>query len=272
MIDFALRILITVFSLGIVVVIHEWGHFLVARRLGVRVERFTVGFGPEIFGWTRGDTRYAVCVVPLGGMVKMAGEFLDEHTQKPDEFFSQPWYGRAVIALAGPVMNYLLAFVLFAFVAFAWGTLQPSVQPVIGDLVVGLPAAEAHLQVGDQIRSINGIAVTSWEQMAKLIHERPDQPLRVNVERPRDNGRVPKVLHVSLTPRRDPQHGMGLIGIKVADEGSEDIFAEFLGVEGGVAANVLKGPLQLVECWRLEFFLDDGKAHTHWAATNTDGV
>src|SRR4029077_5104384 len=128
MFDFILRLLITIVSLGLVVVIHEWGHFLVARRLGVRVERFTIGFGPEIFGWTRGDTRYAVCLVPLGGMVKMSGELLDEHTQKPDEFFSQPWYGRAIIALAGPVMNYLLAFVLFAFVAFQWGTLQPSDQ------------------------------------------------------------------------------------------------------------------------------------------------
>src|SRR5262245_10917461 len=106
MIDFTIRILITIFSLGFVVIVHEWGHFLVARRRGVRVEKFTVGFGPEIFGWTRGDTRYAVCVLPLGGMVKMAGDLVEEASEKPDEFFSQPWYGRALIALAGPVMNY----------------------------------------------------------------------------------------------------------------------------------------------------------------------
>src|SRR4051812_31856402 len=87
MIDFVFRILITILSLGFVVVIHEWGHFLVARRLGVRVEKFTVGFGPEIFGWTRGVTRYAVCAVPLGGMVKMAGELPEESSQHPDEFF-----------------------------------------------------------------------------------------------------------------------------------------------------------------------------------------
>src|SRR4051812_35575962 len=131
MLEFAFRMLVTILTLGFVVVIHEWGHFLVARRLGVRVERFTVGFGPEIFGWTRGDTRYAVCAVPLGGMVKMAGEFMEELHHKPDEFFSQAWYRRAVIALAGPVMNYVLAFVLFAAVAGTWGVLQPSSLPEV---------------------------------------------------------------------------------------------------------------------------------------------
>src|SRR4051812_18692921 len=184
MIDFVLRMVITILTLGFVVVIHEWGHFLVARRLGVRVERFTVGFGPEIFGWTRGDTRYAVCILPLGGMVKMAGEFPEEQTQKPDEFFSQPWYGRAIIALAGPIMNYVLAFVLFAGVALAWGTLQPSNQSIIGDMVPGLPASQAKLMVGDKIVSIDGIQVTSWEQMADLIHGRPDRTLKVRIQRP----------------------------------------------------------------------------------------
>src|SRR5689334_21635050 len=102
MVDVVIRIVITILSLGIVVVIHEWGHFLVARQLGVRVEKFAVGIGPEIFGWTRGVTRYAVCAVPLGGIVKTADEFPEERSQKPDEFFSQPWYSRALIALAGP--------------------------------------------------------------------------------------------------------------------------------------------------------------------------
>src|SRR5712691_1522164 len=86
MIEFSLRIALTVISLGLVVVIHELGHLVMAIKLGVRVERFTVGFGPEIFGWTRGGIRYAVCAVPLGGMVKLAGEFQDERHNKPDEF------------------------------------------------------------------------------------------------------------------------------------------------------------------------------------------
>jgi regulator of sigma E protease len=212
MIEFIGRLVITLITLGFVVVVHEWGHFLVARRLGVRVEKFTVGFGPEIFGWTRGDTRYAVCAVPLGGMVKMAGEFLDEHTQQPDEFFSQPWYGRATIALAGPFMNYILAFLLFVTVAFVWGTLQPSPLPVIGDLVPGLPAAQANLQVGDRIKSVDGVQILSWEQMAKLIHDQPDRSLKMEVERAGPGGKL-KRIRLSLTPKREAQHGIGLIGI-----------------------------------------------------------
>src|SRR5689334_8082071 len=86
------RLLITIICLSIVVIIHEWGHFVVARLRGVKVEKFTVGFGPEIFGWSRGVTRYAVCLFPLGGMVKMAGESPEETASQPDEFFAQPWY------------------------------------------------------------------------------------------------------------------------------------------------------------------------------------
>src|SRR5271165_1949367 len=142
MTEYILRVALTIFCLGLVVVIHELGHLMMALKLGVRVERFTVGFGPELFGWTSArNIRYSVCVVPLGGMVKLAGEIMDERANKPDEFFSQPWYRRNLIALAGPAMNYALAFVLFALVAAVWGILQPSSQPVVGDVLPGLPAA-----------------------------------------------------------------------------------------------------------------------------------
>src|SRR5438105_3107199 len=165
MIEFSIRIALTILCLGFVVVIHELGHLVMARRLGVRVERFTVGFGPEVFGWTASGIRYAVCIVPLGGMVKLAGEFLDERKNNPDEFFSQPWYRRNLIALAGPLMNYVLSFVLFAFVAGVWGIMQPSDQPIVGDLVPGLPASVAKLQVNDRILSINGTAVQAWDTL-----------------------------------------------------------------------------------------------------------
>ena len=213
MIEFGGRVVITVICLGLVVVLHEYGHFLMARYLGVRVERFTVGFGPEILGWTSGDTRYSVCAIPLGGMVKLAGEFMDERQNKPDEFFSQPWHNRIIIALAGPLVNYVLAFILFALVAGFWGILQPSDQPVIGDMIAGLPAAESQLHIGDRIRQINGHPVETWEQMADVIHQAPDQKLIFEVERPNEHVAGSALLSISLVPKRDTEHGVGLIGI-----------------------------------------------------------
>lgn len=212
MIGFSGRIIVTIVCLGLVVVIHEFGHFLVARWLGVRVERFTVGFGPEIIGWTRGNTRYAICCVPLGGMVKLAGEFMDDRTQAPDEFFSQPWYRRSVIALAGPAMNYLLSFILFALVAGVWGVFQPSTLPLVGDIVPGLPAAEAHLQSGDKIVQIDKTPVATWDDMATMIHGKAEQHVNLSVER-KDAAGTTQTLHISIIPKRDPQQGVGLIGI-----------------------------------------------------------
>ena len=197
------------------VVIHEMGHLLVARWLGVRVERFTVGFGPELFGWTSKKTniRYSVCIVPLGGMVKMAGEFQDERSNKPDEFFSQPWYRRNLIALAGPVMNYALAFALFALVAGVWGILQPSTQPIVGDVIPGLPAAAAKLQENDRVLTINGKSVGTWEEMAATFIRTPGKGNGSGCGTSQARWPAPGKLHLALTPKRDPQQGIGLIGI-----------------------------------------------------------
>jgi regulator of sigma E protease len=235
------RILVTLVCLGLVVVIHEGGHFVVARWIGVRVERFTVGFGPELFGWTIGQTRYAVCSFPLGGMVKLAGELLEESHHKPDEFFSQPWYRRAGIALAGPVMNYLLAFILFAGVAGIWGVMQPSEQPVVGDLVVGLPASAAHLRIGDRIDTVDHQPVTSWQQMANLIHQKPGERVTLEIERAQGKGGAAKKLTVTLTPKRDPQRGLGLIGIMPQVERAH------VGLRGA-----LKASAEDIKVWTLQ--------------------
>ncbi len=213
MIDSIFRIFITLLALGLVVVIHEIGHLIVALKLGVRVEKFTVGFGPEIVGWTHHKIRYAICAMPLGGMVKMAGEFQDERKNKPDEFFAQPWYRRNLIALAGPAMNYVLAFVLFALVAAFAGVMQPSSLPVVGTVVPSFPAALAGLKEQDRILSINKLPMTSWEEMARFIHAHPEEKLSVQLERPQAEGIPSKSLRLVLTPKRDPQSGRGLIGI-----------------------------------------------------------
>lgn len=213
MIAYIGNIVVTVFCLGLVVVIHEYGHLLVAKYFKVHIERFSIGFGSELIGWTAKDgIRYSICAIPLGGMVKMAGEYAEERTNSPDEFFSKPWYQRIAIALAGPVMNYALAFVLFAVTAGVWGVLQPSADPVVGDIVEGLPAAAAKLESGDRILSIDKTPMPSWDALAQYIHEHPNQKLSLEIER-KDAAGVPTHRTVSLTPKKDSDTGMGLIGV-----------------------------------------------------------
>lgn len=213
---------ILVFSL--VVVIHELGHFLVCRALGVRVEKFAVGFGKELFGFDWKGTRWSFCLLPLGGYVKPAGEELDESSGAPDEFFGQAWYRRIAIALAGPVMNYILAIVCFFMLMFIWGQAKPSSQPVIGDVVSGFPAYAAGLQKDDKILAINGKPVASWEDAAKEIHENPDKPIDMQYERKTAEGNVQKI--VAIVPKKDDQRGVGLIGISPTFENERQGFLE----------------------------------------------
>lgn len=199
------------FIFTLVVVIHELGHLLVCRWVGVRVERFSVGFGKEIFGFDWKDIHWSFCVLPLGGYVKPAGEDPEENSGAPDEFFAQPWYKRIAIAVAGPVMNYILAFACFFWLMFYWGQPVPSNDPVIGEVVSGYPAQAAGFQEGDRILAINGKKISTWEEAAREIHSRPEKTIDIRYVSSTDSGEVEKI--VALVPKKDPRRGVGLIGI-----------------------------------------------------------
>src|SRR5438128_9738654 len=154
--------------LGFMVLIHEFGHYAVAKLLGVRVEVFSIGLGKRLLGFTRGDTDYRIAAIPLGGYVKMSGENpMDERTGDPREFMSHPRWHRFLIAIAGPAMNILLAIFLLTVVykvhyeipAF-WD--QPA---VIGDIEHGSPADKLGIRRGDRIVQIDGIQNPTWEQV-----------------------------------------------------------------------------------------------------------
>lgn len=194
-----------------VVVIHELGHLLVCRWLGVRVEKFAVGFGKEIFGFDWKDIRWSFCILPLGGYVKPAGEEVDDNTGAPDEFFGQNWYRRIAIAIAGPVMNYLLAFVCFFWLMFHWGQPEPSKEPLIGEVVAGYPAQVAGFQKGDRLLAVNGRAVNSWDEAAAEIHRSPGKTIDIKYSHKTQFGEEQKI--VALVPKKDPREGKGLIGI-----------------------------------------------------------
>ncbi|HBL15367.1 MAG TPA: RIP metalloprotease RseP [Elusimicrobia bacterium] len=200
----AVAVLIT---FGLVIFLHEFGHFLVCRRLGVRVERFAFGFGPELLGITAGETRFSICAVPLGGYVKPAGESLDDATGQPDEYFSQSPWRRLMIVAAGPTMNYILAFVMFFCVVFFRGMPEPSKDAVIGDMAPDFPAKVAGLQSGDRIIRVGGMEVKQWSDMAEYIHRSPNKAVEVEFLR---EGKSTKT---TLTPALDSASGKGLIGI-----------------------------------------------------------
>src|SRR6201981_3234544 len=158
--DFLTSLVAVVAVLGFMILIHEFGHYAVAKLLGVRVEQFAIGFGKRLVGFRRGETDYRINAIPLGGYVKMSGENpMDQRTDDPREFMSHSRWHRFLIAIAGPVMNILLAILLLTGVFFIHYE-YPAVfdqPPVIGWVLKDTAAAKAGFQVGDRITRIDGI-------------------------------------------------------------------------------------------------------------------
>ena len=200
----ALAVLVT---FGLVIFLHEFGHFLMCKKLRVRVERFAFGFGPELIGLTYGETRFSICAVPLGGFVKPAGETLEDCSGHPDEYFSKTWLERLGIVAAGPAMNYVLAFTLFFGVVYVRGLPEASLDAVVGDLAQGLPAEKAGLKPEDRIVKIGRDEVKSWSEMADIIHRSADKRITLTIVR---DGKLDKI---EVTPRLDKPSNQGLIGI-----------------------------------------------------------
>jgi len=157
-----ISLLVFIFTLGILIIVHEFGHFIAARRIGVKVEKFSIGFGPQIFSRKRGSTEYAISVIPLGGYVKLAGDTQEESKGGRDEYLSRPVIQRAQILFAGSFFNYILGLACFWFVFFAG---YPTLTTKVGDVLDGFGAKDAGILVGDTITAINGQKVGNWEEM-----------------------------------------------------------------------------------------------------------
>ena len=174
-------------GLGVMVLVHEWGHFVIARLFGVRVEVFSIGFGPRLFGFKRGPTDYRLSALPLGGYVRMAGDNpAEERKGDPDEFLSKPRWQRVLIALAGPTTNFLMAVVLTAAL-FMHGGEQPSYADkpvVVAGVVKDSPAQKAGIQPGDHIVSFGGVKDPTWDRLAlELALSAPGHSEPVTIER-----------------------------------------------------------------------------------------
>ncbi|HUL00722.1 MAG TPA: RIP metalloprotease RseP [Nitrospirota bacterium] len=168
--------------IGILVFVHEFGHFIMAKRAGVRVEKFSLGFGPKIIGFKKGDTEYLISALPLGGYVKMAGENPDEEpTGAFDEFQAKTVWQRVKIGVAGPITNIALAFLILPFV-FMIGTYSEGPAKV-GYVDKGSPGERAGFMAGDVIEKINGRAISDWTKALTLIAVNPDTDVTVTVDR-----------------------------------------------------------------------------------------
>ena len=196
--------------LGLLILVHELGHFLVAKAFDVKVEKFSIGFGPRLIAFTRGETEYMVSAFPLGGYVKMKGEEPGEELENdPREFASKPVGQRMAIIIAGPLMNLILTFLLLPLV-FMMGVnmpayLQEEVQ--IGWVMDDSPAKDAGIEPGDIIRTIDGKEVATWEKAMTIISSSPGNKLSIEIIR---NG-LPR--RINLVPHTRENNGAGYAGI-----------------------------------------------------------
>jgi len=207
--DFFIAVLAVGVILGFMILIHEFGHYAVAKLLGVRVEVFSIGFGKRLIGFRKGETDYRIAAIPLGGYVKMSGENpMDQRTDDPAEFMNHPRWHRFLIAIAGPAMNIALSIALLTGV-YMFHYEYPAAydaSTTIGWVLKDSAAAKAGIQAGDRITRIDGIENPGWEQVDMREALSPGQPLEVAVER---NGQT---IEKTITPETSEPDKIGVAG------------------------------------------------------------
>lgn len=237
------------FVLGIIVFVHEMGHFLVARWCNVAVEAFSIGFGPELFGWNdRNGTRWKLSVIPLGGYVKFAGD--ENVASVPDQaalaamneeqrrtsFYLKPLWQRAAVVAAGPAANFVLAFAIFSIFFMVYG--RPMADAVISAVQPESPAAAAGFEPGDVIVSIDGRAVRDFSTVQRIVASAAGQELTVVVDRDgRDVTLFPTPERRELTDPFGNPYTSGVLGVQ-RDVGPDGVPRERLGPIGAISAGV----------------------------------
>jgi len=264
-------ILSFVVLLGVLVFIHELGHFLVAKKVGIRVDRFSLGFPPNIFSRKWGETEYSIGMIPLGGYVKMAGEGPEEEaTGKDDEFSSKKVWQRFLVILAGPFMNYILAIFVTSGLLFAYGIPTTSQdEATIGRVAPDQPAAVAGLQADDIVIAIDGSPVKNFEAMREIVRPSGGKSLHFTWLRGSDtisadvvpvasptagpDGIVDTVGLVGVMAKEIYPGGMGFfesaaLGFKATNRMIWQIllFVKNL-IVGNVAANSVGGPIYIAQ-------------------------
>lgn len=206
-VSFLPSLLIFVAGLSVLVLVHEVGHFLVARRFGIKVEEFGLGFPPRLWAKKKGDTVYSLNAIPVGGFVKLYGE--DESVKKDKEhaYYHKGKIPRAVVVVAGVLMNYILALIVFSIVA--WYTTG---YVKLNEIQADTPAERAGLKAGDKVLKVNDKEVYYVDQFYGLIKAKQGQEVSLSIKR---DG---KTEDVKVTPRKDPPEGQGFLGVGLGQE------------------------------------------------------
>jgi len=255
-----MNVLLFLVLVGILVLIHEYGHYLQARLHKVKVEEFSIGFGPRVLSFEKNDTRFSIRALPIGGFVNLAGLDVDKPVDEEGDFQNKSWFSKFIILASGVIMNFLLAIFLLT-ILFNWGIPSKIVPTGINSIVPGSPAAIAGLKPGDKIISIDQKPVNSTEDVINII-KGTDKSLVLDVER---NG---KILSFTVTPRYDPNQKRRIIGITMPtflDErypifeafikALEEFWAVIVGtlaaiwglITGRLGVNSISGPVGLVK-------------------------
>ena len=196
-----------IFVFGILVLVHELGHFAAAKFTGMRVDEFAIGFGPRLLSFTKGETVYSLRAVPLGGFNDIAGMEKSNNDAGIRGYCEKPIISRMLVILAGSFMNFLLPIVLFFGIFLYAGVSTPSPEPVFGTVIAGKPAYEAGLQKGDRVLAVDGKEVNSWQDFVAAIKDSAGNTVSIKVSR---DGQT---IDTSLTPIYDHEAKRAMVGV-----------------------------------------------------------
>jgi regulator of sigma E protease len=202
-----LTVLACIFVFGILVTVHEFGHFITAKLTGMKVEEFSIGFGPKIYQQQEGETLYSLRMLPLGGYNKIAGMDPEDPEDLERGFNSKPVTSRMLVILAGSLMNFILPVLIFFGIFLAYGMEVPQNTPVLGQIVEGYPAAQSGLKEGDRVLSINGQPVSQWPDIRTRLADAGTKPVPFEIQRDKEK------LTVTVTPVLNPETGKPFIGV-----------------------------------------------------------
>jgi len=233
----------TIFVFGLLVFVHELGHFVTAKMTGMRVDEFAIGFGPKVISYKYGETLYSWRIIPLGGFNKIAGMDPDEE-QDESSFNAKSIPARMLVIVAGSTMNFVLPILLFITIFLNAGIDNPSNAPIIGNVFADRPAAQAGLSLGDTIISVNDTDITSWREFVNIVQVNAGNQLTLHYQH---NGEIKTTV---VVPEYDEKVNRGIIGVMPQIEKYHPGFIEAFGLAVKqtylVASSMVIGIVQMI--------------------------